>query len=471
MHVDDHQALAVLGQDVDALQLRQRAAQGPGLVVRRRRGPGGGCAKATAGEGCADAGAVAGGDVAGGSRRSPGHIAAASPRPRSAAKCIAGCVHAGTAGALRGLKKGSAGAACSIAGARRGQRVLDRMAHRLVHLAPVAEAHLDLGRMHVDVDPRRIDLEVQRVDRLALAVQHVLVGAAHRVRQHLVAHEAAVDVEELLVGPRARGIGNAGAAASRAPARRHARPPRSAPRSRRPACRPGAARAPSAARHCSTSLPSCQTAKPTSGRASAWRRTASMQWASSVASVFRNLRRAGVAKNSSRTSTVVPVARATGRSSPVRPSSAKAPSAPADARQQAELGDGVDGGQRLAAKAHGAHGLQVAEAGDLAGGVAAQRQRQFVARQALAVVLDRDQAHAAGREPHRDLARAGVERVVEQLAHHRGRPLHHFAGGDLADQFVGEFADGAARGRGEGRGKGAHAVILEGPRGRGLHRG
>ena len=47
-------------------------------------------------------------------------------------------------------------------------------------------------------------------------------------------------------------------------------------------------------RHCSTSLPSCQIAKPTSGRASACRRTASMQWASSVASVLRNLRRAGV---------------------------------------------------------------------------------------------------------------------------------------------------------------------------------
>ena len=77
-------------------------------------------------------------------------------------------------------------------------------------------------------------------------------------------------------------------------------------------------------RHCSTSLPSCQIAKPTSGRASAWRRTVSMQCASSVASDFKNLRRAGVLKNSSLTSTVVPVLRATGRSSPVRPSSKKA---------------------------------------------------------------------------------------------------------------------------------------------------
>ena len=53
--------------------------------------------------------------------------------------------------------------------------------------------------------------------------------------------------------------------------------------------------APTQARHCSASLPSCQTAKPTSGRTSAWRRTASRQCANSVASVFKNLRRAGVA--------------------------------------------------------------------------------------------------------------------------------------------------------------------------------
>ena len=82
--------------------------------------------------------------------------------------------------------------------------------------------------------------------------------------------------------------------------------------------------APGCTRHCSTSLPSCQMAKPTSGRARAWRRTASMQCASSVLSLFKNLRRAGVEKNSSLTSTVVPTARAAGRISPVRPSRAKA---------------------------------------------------------------------------------------------------------------------------------------------------
>ena len=37
MHVDDHQAGVVLSQDVDALQLRQRPAQGP-LAGRQRGG-------------------------------------------------------------------------------------------------------------------------------------------------------------------------------------------------------------------------------------------------------------------------------------------------------------------------------------------------------------------------------------------------------------------------------------------------
>ena len=82
------------------------------------------------------------------------------------------------------------------------------------------------------------------------------------------------------------------------------------------------------ARHCSTSLPSCHTVKETSGRASAWRRTDSRQCAISVASVFRNLRRAGVLKKSSLTSTEVPVERAAGRSSPLPASSRKAVAAP-----------------------------------------------------------------------------------------------------------------------------------------------
>ena len=230
---------------------------------------------------------------------------AATSRPRRPARArrrsaIAGCAHDAGRPAPVGACSNGCGAAAAdrVAGARRGQRGLHRAPHRLVHLAAVAEAHLDLGRVHVDVDARRVDLDVQHVDRLALAVQHVLVGAARRVGEHLVAHEAAVDVGELLVGARARRVGDAGAAAdAQRPGHVVDRDTLSARKSSPSTSASRCSRVP--ARHCSTSLPSCQIAKPTSGRASAWRRTASMQCASSVASVFRNLRRAGVLKNSS----------------------------------------------------------------------------------------------------------------------------------------------------------------------------
>ena len=54
--------------------------------------------------------------------------------------------------------------------------------------------------------------------------------------------------------------------------------------------------------------PLCCSVKATSGRDSAMRLKASSQWANSVASDFRNLRRAGVLKYSSRISTLVPCA-------------------------------------------------------------------------------------------------------------------------------------------------------------------
>ena len=77
------------------------------------------------------------------------------------------------------------------------------MEDELVHGARVAEAHLGLGRMHVHVDAARVELEEQHVGRVALVVQHVRVGLADRVREQLVAHEAAVH-EEVLGVARAR---------------------------------------------------------------------------------------------------------------------------------------------------------------------------------------------------------------------------------------------------------------------------
>ena len=60
---------------------------------------------------------------------------------------------------------------------------------------------------------------------------------------------------------------------------------------------------------------------PTSGRASATRTTASLAWPDSAGADFMNFRRAGVLKKRSRTSTVVPRARATSSTASTRPPS------------------------------------------------------------------------------------------------------------------------------------------------------
>ena len=50
-----------------------------------------------------------------------------------------------------------------------------------------------------------------------------------------------------------------------------------------------------------------------------------------------------------------------------------------------------------------------------------------------------------------DLRRAGVERVLEQLLQRRRRPLDDFAGGDLADQEIGQRPDRRHQARGQRR--------------------
>ena len=115
------------------------------------------------------------------------------------------------------------------------------------------------------------------------------------------------------------------------------------------------------------------------------------------------------------------------------------------ARGDGHVGHRRDRGQRLATKAHGGDRLQVMQAADLAGGVALERHGQLLHRNAAAVVFHHDGAHAASHQLDLDVAGAGVQRVVHQLAHDRGRPLDDLARGDLADQLVGQFADGTGR--------------------------
>ena len=75
--------------------------------------------------------------------------------------------------------------------------------------------------------------------------------------------------------------------------------------------------------------------------------------------------------------------------------------------------------------------------------MALEGNRQLLWGDAPAVVFHGDQAHTTGEQAHRDVGGTRVQRVVEQLAQHRCRAFNHLASGDLADQFIGEFADGS----------------------------
>ena len=105
--------------------------------------------------------------------------------------------------------------------------------------------------------------------------------------------------------------------------------------------------------------------------------------------------------------------------------------------------DGGDGRQRLAAEAERGDGEQVLDVAQLAGGVALEGQQGVVAQHAAAVVGDADQAAAAGFDLDAQLGGAGVERIFEQLLDHRSGALHHFTGGDLVGDLVGQDADAA----------------------------
>ena len=343
--------------------------------------------------------------------------------------------------------------------ARQGQRVLHRMAHRLVQLAGVAKTHLDLGRMDVHVDAVRRDVDEQQVGRLARAMQHVFEGGARAVGDELVAHEAAVDVDVLLVGARARRIRQADAAfeshaavggvqgAARVDefvAQHVAHPlvePRVLPVSGQLAVVPDRkADVGARQRLAAHGLQAVRELGRVGLEELAACRGAEEQLAHFDAGAHRACRGREFAGARVDALGMRRVDRATG---------------------DGHVGDRRDGRQRLAAKAHRRHILQLLERGDLAGGVAPQRQRKLGRGDAGAVVFKHDAAHAARGQPQHHLRGASVERVVEQLAHHRGGPLDHLTGSDLADELVGQLADRPARcGAARGKGRGGHGGRL-----------
>jgi hypothetical protein len=329
MHVDDDQALGVFGEDVDALELRQGVAEGRkvggvGRGFRRGRNPphppfskGGGVGR----QGVADHAVIRGGfgGVQGHARLAPTGQTGSAPSA-DVIPAQAGIQSIERISGRNGLRRRPAGKHTLRLAALPAQGLLQGMKHELVYRLALTEAHLGLGRVDIDVDAFGRQFQEQGIGRVALVMQDIAIRLAHRVVEQLVAHETAIDVT---------GTGYRRRRGCR-PAVRTSMPDRR----RSPA---GASRLRAAWPNSSPSTRGCAPHRPAPGRArSPWRCgavqrpsrgapapggfIASSQWPYSVAGVFRNLRRAGVLKNRSRTSTTVPLFKAAGSGGWTRPS-------------------------------------------------------------------------------------------------------------------------------------------------------
>ena len=116
--------------------------------------------------------------------------------------------------------------------------------------------------------------------------------------------------------------------------------------------------------------------------------------------------------------------------------------------------------QRLAAEAEGHDRGQVA-VGDFRGRMALDGKLEIRFVHAAPVVGNADEPPPARLDRDLDMARAGVERVLDELLDRRGRPLDHFARGDAVNKQRIETANR------HGERTSAKVIALDGCRGEG----
>ena len=108
------------------------------------------------------------------------------------------------------VRRQSTAGAHGLPSTRHRQRLRQRMLHRLVGFSAVTKTYFDFGGMHIHIHPGGVDIKVQRIHRLALAVQHIFIGAASGVTQHTVTHIAAIHIGKLVVGTGPGSVGQTG---------------------------------------------------------------------------------------------------------------------------------------------------------------------------------------------------------------------------------------------------------------------
>ena len=308
-----------------------------------------------------------------------------------------------------------------------------------MHCPRIAEAYLVFLRMHIDIHLPRVEAQVEYEGRVTPVKQHILVGLPHRVADDLIADHAAVDEEILeirlgtgkgrqrdpaiqLQGVSGRGFDGHQAVGELATAE------------------PGQALA-----HSVVGIGRRQLIDGLAVvlQAHGHRRIAEGQALEQRLDMIE-LGAFGAQEFLARRHIVEQVAHLDGgagsrgrsRSRGFFGASLEGPAVLVafDHRSDAHARNRGDTGQGFASEAEAGNRLEILEAVDLAGGVAGQREREILARNAAAVVADADQATAALLDLHADIRGPGIQAVLHQFLDHGSRSFDHFAGGDLVDQ-------------------------------------
>ncbi len=313
--------------------------------------------------------------------------------------------------------------------------------------AAIAEAQLELLRMRVHVHLQGIEREVEQPGGMPAAVAHVAVAKAHGAPEQAVTHHAAVHEQELPVRLGARGRRHPDPALQRQAGLRVRHETRSGDEVRADqASDARLALAPAGCRRQRKLF--APVVRQREGHVEAREREAR----DGLQDVLE-LGRFRAQELAPRRHTVKEVANLDRRALRVRGRLHAAGLAVLALDRRARGGALPPRGQpqprhrrnrrqRLAAEPERGDPLEVLERGDLAGGMARQREREFVRRDAGAVVAHADQADPAVLDVDRELLRAGIEGVLDEFLDDGSRTLDDLARSDLVDERAFEDADG-----------------------------
>src|SRR6266536_6021817 len=100
-----------------------------------------------------------------------------------------------------------------------------------------------------------------------------------------------------------------------------------------------------------------------------------------------------------------------------------------------------DRSERLPAEPQSCDRAQVLRPADLRRGVTFKRKQSVVSDHSVTIISHFKQPPATAFDFDRDAACTGVDRILDQLFCHRGRPLDYFTGGDLIGDVIRENAN------------------------------